>query len=58
MPDGANGNATQQEAAQLYSSVTNFPFDCKVTGFTPELKLEGRLLSVTFRPSGMTILFR
>ena len=58
VPDGATGNATQQEAAQRYSSVTNFPFDCKVAGFTPELKLEGRLLSVTFRPSGMTVILR
>ena len=59
LPNGASGNETQQEAAQWYSSVTNFPFAYDgFDGFVPELKLEGRQLSVTFRPKGFTVIFR
>ncbi len=58
-PDGASGNATQQSnAAEWYSSAENFPFDCKVPGFSSELKLEGRLLSVTFSPVGFMMIVR
>lgn len=58
VPNGAVGNETQQAAAAWYSSVTNFPFEFSYPGFTHELRLEGRQLSVTFRPKGFTVIFR
>lgn len=54
----ANKAKAAENEAKWYSSVDNFPFECKVPGWQWELSLENRVLSVTFRPRGFRIILR